>query len=88
MNIEQIKKDWEKHCEEYGFQAVFEQYQEITNHNGIWFKIEKETFGSYNKSCIYINLTTKSLSLDTSNYKEIKLFITFYEKLMEQDNEQ
>jgi len=94
-NIEQIKKDWEQHCEEYGFKVII---QNIDNHlwkakrlhiNESTDEQVKDEVTSYSMTSIAIDLNSNHIGyIDSLDSKYYKLFTSFYEKLMqENDNE-
>lgn len=98
MNIEQIKKDWEQHCKEYGFKPKI--YTEsmgtsslIGDKNMVVLKVLSHS--SNNAIKIIPDLVTiikndrvESFFMQLISYDtEFKLFTTFYEKLVEASNE-
>lgn len=84
MNIEQMKKDWQEHCKEYGFEGFF-----ISRNTGFVLmsnNIENNT-QVYSGNKIEYFKSNEAMYLhckDTENLDNYKLFTIFYEKLMEQ----
>lgn len=82
MNIEQIKKDWEAHCNKNG-KTSYTSHGFFENKDDLLLKTKKE-----NRSAILIiENELHSLKIyDTE--QEDKIFTTFYEKLMKEiDND-
>ncbi|QDP49777.1 MAG: hypothetical protein Unbinned6284contig1004_46 [Prokaryotic dsDNA virus sp.] len=82
MNIEQIKKDWEQHCKEYGFKSDIDH-----NSNGCLYLTTKEHSQGVIKIFRRINELVFTNLKNGYSEEQYKLFTTFYTKLMEQDNE-
>jgi|GEM_PF-4784599 len=89
-NIEQMKKDCEAHCKEYGYAGRLEsyhrnycllvafgnKYEKLSSEFNLWFKEDSFDISIENKGIDHI-------SLDLDEPKETyKLFTDFYEKLM------
>lgn len=75
MNIEQIKKDWEQHCKDYGATPITQDiFRNITL-----------TIKECKQNEIIVRYDGISFLIEKHNY--YKLFTTFYEKLMEASDE-
>ena len=83
MNIEQIKKDWEQHCKEYGVKAEISKMNACwDNIKGYYYTLRVESYFE-NELVIYFfnNKARKNTcTLHIENLDNYKLFTTFYEK--------
>lgn len=95
MNIEQINKDWEAHCNEYGFKPYIYLESMCTSSftDSRSMTILKTSNNSNNAIKIIPDIVSvietnaiESFFMQLLSYdKSYKLFTTFYEKLMEQE---
>ncbi len=77
MNIEKIKKDWEQHCKHMEHCGVYSRVAELSD-NYLEFSL-----GSNNMLVDLEYIQATKINCYASDDMEMKLFTTFYEKLME-----
>lgn len=82
MNIEQIKKEWVAHCKEYNVKALCMETVLYDNSELINLHIKEHLPNVCN-----ISIHNKKLIGIATTNQYYKLFTTFYEKLMEQEDE-